>query len=106
MVQVWLDRELTKSLTDEAVQKSYDDVNQAQGPKDLPPLEAVRPQIEQHLRRQAMEELRTQLRKGADIVFYDLTGKPVEGSSSGSQGNETSSSGNTTNGGSSDAAKN
>ena len=104
MVQVWLDRELAKTVTDEAVQKSYDEAQQGQ--KDFPPLEAVRPQIEQHLRRQALEELRTQLREGADIVLYDPTGKPVEGSSSGSQSSETSSSGNTTNGQSIDAAKN
>lgn len=104
MVQVWLDRELAKTVTDEAVQKSYDEAQQGQ--KDFPSLEAVRPQIEQHLRRQALEELRTQLREGADIVLYDPTGKPVEGSSSGSQSSETSSSGNTTNGQSIDAAKN
>ena len=104
MVQVWLDRELAKTVTDEAVQKSYDEAQQGQ--KDFPPLEAVRPQIEQHLRRQALEELRTQLREGADIVLYDPTGKPVEGSSSGSQSSETSSSGNTTNGQSIDTAKN
>ena len=104
MVQVWLDRELAKTVTDEAIQKSYDEAQQGQ--KDFPPLEAVRPQIEQHLRRQALEELRTQLREGADIVLYDPTGKPVEGSSSGSQSSETSSSGNTTNGQSIDAAKN
>ena len=104
MVQVWLDREMAKTVTDEAIQKSYDEAQQGQ--KDFPPLEAVRPQIEQHLRRQALEELRTQLREGADIVLYDPTGKPVEGSSSGSQSSETSSSGNTTNGQSIDAAKN
>ena len=104
MVQVWLDRELAKTVTDEAIQKSYDEAQQGQ--KDFPPLEAVRPQIEQHLRRQALEELRTQLREGADIVLYDPTGKPVEGSSSGSQSSETSGSGNTTNGQSIDAAKN
>ena len=104
MVQVWLDRELAKTVTDEAIQKSYDEAQQGQ--KDFPPLEAVRPQIEQHLRRQALEELRTQLREGADIVLYDPTGKPVEGSSSGSQSSETSSSGNTTNGQSIDTAKN
>nr|WP_162623825.1 hypothetical protein [Paracoccus saliphilus] len=76
MVQVWLDRELAKSVTDDAVQQSYDTA-QAQGQADLPPLETVRPQIEQHLRRQAVEELRTQLRENADIVFYDPAGRPI-----------------------------
>ncbi|MFC0202580.1 hypothetical protein [Paracoccus rhizosphaerae] len=92
LVQVWLDRELQKSVTDEAVQQSYD-AAQAQGQTDLPPLEAVRPQIEQHLRRQAVEELRTQLREGADIVLFDPTGQPIESTQQASQSGGDSSSG-------------
>lgn len=84
LVQVWLDRELEKSVTDEAVQQSYDNA-QAQGQGDLPPLEDVRPQIEQHLRSQAVEELRTQLREDADIVLFDPTGQPIESTQQASQ---------------------
>lgn len=84
LVQVWLDRELKKSVTDEAVKQSYDNAK-AQGQADLPPLEDVRPQIEQHLRRQAVEELRTQLREGADIVLFDPTGKPIDSTQQASQ---------------------
>ncbi|MGR3249223.1 MAG: hypothetical protein ACU0DH_00480 [Paracoccus sp. (in: a-proteobacteria)] len=92
LVQVWLDRELQDSVTDEAVQQSYDTA-QAQGQTDLPPLEAVRPQIEQHLRRQAVEELRTQLREGADIVLFDPTGQPIENTQQASQSSGDGSSG-------------
>lgn len=77
MVQVWLDREMAKAVSDEAVQQSYDEA-QAQGQQDLPPLEVVRPQIEQHLRQQAMQEIRVMLREGADVVLYDPTGRPIE----------------------------
>lgn len=82
MVQVWLDRELAKSVTDESVQQSYDQA-QAQGQQNLPPLEEVRPQIEQHLRRQAVEDLRTSLREGAEIVLYDPAGRPLDNSQQG-----------------------
>lgn len=88
MVQVWLDRELAKSVTDEAVQQSYDQAQQ-QGQQDLPPLADVRPQIEQHLRRQAAEELRTRLREGADIVLYDPAGQPIPDTQQGGQGSGT-----------------
>lgn len=77
MVQVWLDREMAKAVSDEAVQQSYDEAR-SQGQQDLPPLEEVRPQIEQHLRQQAMQDIRTQLREGADVVLYDLEGQPIE----------------------------
>ena len=77
MVQVWIDRETAGVVTDEAVQQAYDQA-QSQGAQDLPPLEDVRPQIEQHLRQQALQEIRTRLSEGADIVVYDPTGRPVE----------------------------
>ena len=87
MVQVWIDRELADVVTDEAVQQVYDQA-QSQGTQNLPSLEGVRPQIEQHLRQQAMQELRTRLREGADIVLYDPTGRPIEqdGGTSGTTG--------------------
>ncbi|TGN43640.1 hypothetical protein E4L95_20445 [Paracoccus liaowanqingii] len=89
LVQVWLERELAKSVTDEAVQQSYDDA-QAQGQQDLPPLEDLRPQIEQHLRSQAVEDLRIQLREGADIVLYDATGRPLVETDQGTQTSDAS----------------
>ena len=43
----------------------------------------MRPQIEQYLRQQAMQQIRTRLREGADVVLYDPTGRPVEQQTSG-----------------------
>ncbi len=82
MVQVWIDRETAGVVTDEAVQQAYDQA-QSEGAQELPPLEEVRPQIEQYLRQQALQEIRTRLTEGADIVLYDPTGRPVEQQSSG-----------------------
>ena len=77
MVQVWLDRELSNVVTDQAVQQAYENA-QAQGQQNLPSIEEVRPQIEQHLRQQAMQDIQARLREGADIVLYDPTGQPIE----------------------------
>jgi hypothetical protein len=76
LVQVWLDRRQEAALTDEAVQQAYDDA-QAQN-ESLPPLEQVRPQIEEFLRQQAVQASRMELQQGADIVLYDATGRPME----------------------------
>ncbi len=77
MVQVWIDRETADVVTDEAVQQAYDQA-QSEGAQELPPIEEVRPQIEQYLRQQALQEIRTRLSEGADIVLYEPTGRPVE----------------------------
>ena len=93
MVQIWLDREMANVVTDEAVQQVYEGA-QAQGAQDLPPVEEVRPQIEQHLRQQAMQDIQMRLREGADIVLYDPTGRPVEqGSGATQQGQSSQSNG-------------
>ena len=75
MVKIWLDRELADVVSDETVRQVYE---QAQGQQDLPPLEEARPQIEQMLVQQAMQEIQTRLRQGAEIVLYDPTGRPME----------------------------
>ncbi|CUH12185.1 hypothetical protein JSE7799_00203 [Jannaschia seosinensis] len=77
IVQVWLNRELASAVTDEAVQQAYESA-QAQGQQDLPPVEEVRPQIEQYLRQQALQDVQARLQQDADIVLYDPTGRPVE----------------------------
>ena len=77
MVQVWLNRQMANVVTDEAVQQTYE-AAQAQGQQELPPIEEVRPQIEQQLRQQAMQDIQMRLREGADIVLYDPTGQPIE----------------------------
>ena len=63
MVQIWLDREMADVVTDEAVQQVYEGA-QAQGAQNLPPIDEVRPQIEQHLRQQAMQDIQMRLREG------------------------------------------
>ena len=83
MVQVWLDRQMANVVTDEAVQQVYEGA-QAQGAQGLPPIEEVRPQIEQHLRQQAMQDIQMRLRQGADVVLYDPTGRPLEQQQNGS----------------------
>lgn len=77
MVQVWIDREMQGAVTDEAVQQVYSDL-QASSQQEVPPLEQIRPQIEQHLRQQNMQEIAMRLQEGADIVFYDASGQPIE----------------------------
>ncbi len=83
MVEVWLAREMEDVVTDDAVQSAYEDAK-SQSEQELPPLDAVRPQIEQNLRQQAMQDLSTQLQDGADVVFYDASGNPVDESAAGS----------------------
>lgn len=77
MVQVWIDREMANVVTDEAVQGAYADA-QAQGQENLPPIDEVRPQIEQFLRQQAMQDIQARLQRDADIVLFDATGQPIE----------------------------
>ena len=76
MVQVWVDRELAGAVTDAEVERVYGTL-QPQGQQPVPPMSELRPQIEQHLRQQAMQDIRDSLREGADIVFYDPSGQPV-----------------------------
>lgn len=77
MVQIWLGREMANVVTDEAVQQAYDEA-QAQGQQDLPEIEEVRPQIEQYLRQQEIQNIGVRLREGAQIVLFDATGRPME----------------------------
>ena len=77
MVQVWVDRQMANAVTDEAVQQVYEGL-QAQGQQELPPVEQLRPQIEQHLRQQAMQDIQTRLQEGADIVLFDPSGQPIQ----------------------------
>jgi hypothetical protein len=76
MVQVWLQRELQGAASDQQVQKVYDRLSA--GGASVPPLEQVRPQIEQHLRQQAMADVRSWLQSDADITFYGPDGEPID----------------------------
>lgn len=80
MVQVYLQRELESRVTDQAVQQTYDalvqSVPEQQG--QLPPLEQVRPQIEQQLRQQALQGLRSELQGDVVVVLYGPDGQPMQ----------------------------
>ena len=77
MVQVWLNRQMESAVIDGAVNQIYEGFR-AQGQQDLPALEVVRPQIEQRLRAQAMQDIQAQLQQDANIVLYDPMGQPIE----------------------------
>lgn len=78
LVQVWLGRELAARVPAQSVDQAYAALG-AITTGDLPPLEQVRPQIEENLRRQAIEELQATLLTGADITFYGPDGRPRAG---------------------------
>jgi hypothetical protein len=80
MVQVWLQRELAGRVTDQDVQAKYDEIK-ANSEQEIPPLEAVRAQIEQQLRQEAFIVLEEDLRKDVEIVYYGPDGKPQTASS-------------------------
>jgi hypothetical protein len=80
MVQVWLQRELAGRVTDQDVQAKYDEIK-AKSEQETPPLEAVRAQIEQQLRQEALIVLEEDLRKDVEIVYYGPDGKPQTASS-------------------------
>lgn len=80
MIQVWLQRELGKRVTDEDVEAKYDEIKANSGEK-IPPLDAVRAQIEQQLRQDAFGSVEDDLRKEVEIVYYGSDGKPQTASS-------------------------
>lgn len=82
MVQVWLDRELEGAVTDQKVQETYGTIEGQLGDQ-VPPLDQIRPQIEQELRRLAFLELSEELHTGADVTLFGPDGEPItEGGSS------------------------
>jgi hypothetical protein len=80
MVQIWLQRKLDESVTDQKVQQMYDEIK-ANTDQEIPPLEDVRVQIEQQLRQDAFTTLQEDLRSDVEIVFYGPDGKPQTASS-------------------------
>lgn len=75
LLSVWLERELQTRVPPEAVDQAYAGL-QAITTGELPPLEQLRGEIEQNLRRQAMEEIQTSLLEGADVTFFGPDGQP------------------------------
>ncbi len=75
MVRIYLERELDGAVTDEKIQSTYDEIK-SNADTEIPPLEAVRPQIEKQLRQEAYADLRGELQNETRIVFYGADGKP------------------------------
>ncbi len=80
MVQVWLQRELDARVTDDNVKAKYDEIKDDSA-QEVPPLEAVRAQIEQQLRQEAFMGLEEDMRKDVEIVYYGPDGEPQTASS-------------------------
>ncbi len=82
MVQVYVQRALDGAVTDEAVQETYDRIA-SQTEQEVPPLDAVRPQIEQQLRQERLGQVRDELVQGVEITYYGPDGQPIEASTQG-----------------------
>lgn len=76
MVQVWLEQELGKAVTEEKVKQTYETVKQQMG-EQAPDMETLRPQIEQELRQQAFLDLSEELQSGAEITLYGPDGQAM-----------------------------
>ena len=74
--KLWLEQELGKTVTDEKIQEMYDTVKQQMGDQ-APPMETLRPQIEQELRQQAFLDLSKDLQANATITLYGPDGQEV-----------------------------
>ncbi|SHI88385.1 hypothetical protein SAMN04488012_103203 [Palleronia salina] len=76
-IEAYVSDRMEGVVTDEAVQRVYDEAA-ANSDAELPPLEQVRPQIEQQLRAEEIASLRDELEEGVEIVFYGPDGQPRE----------------------------
>ena len=71
MVAVFLEDQLASRVSDEQVQQTYEQLqSQAGADQSLPPLEALRPQIERQLQQQAVQALRDELVQDVEVVVY------------------------------------
>lgn len=86
LVQVWLQRELENRVTPEAVDQAYAGLEAMAGDQPLPPLEELRPQLEQSLAQQAFGEIQASLLSNADITVYGPDGQPLEQPTAGAGG--------------------
>lgn len=77
LVQAWLSRELDERVTDEAVRAEYERLA-ADATGDAPPLDQVRPQIEDALRQQAIASLSADLLESDLVVIYGPDGQPAQ----------------------------
>ncbi|HEV7277487.1 MAG TPA: hypothetical protein VGN80_14465 [Devosiaceae bacterium] len=77
MVQVWLSRQFEEEVDEARLQEAFSQFEEA-NPDSEVTFEQARPQLEQAVRRAVLAELTASLSEGADIVFYDASGAPVD----------------------------
>lgn len=92
IVQVYVQRALEGVVTDEKVQSTYDEIA-SQSEEEIPPLDQVRPQIEQQVRQQRLAEIRDELQQEVEVTYYGPDGEPQDPSAGGSGGSSDSSGG-------------
>ena len=102
-IRAYLAERMRGAVTDETVQAAYDEAAANTG-QEVPPLEEVRPQIEQQLRQRRLIEIRDELKNDIDVVYYGPDGEPRKEGASGmtmeGMGDGASSNGNSSGGGS------
>lgn len=101
MITTYVGERMQDVATDEAVQAAYDEAA-ANTTEEIPPLDDVRPQIEQQLQQRRLIEIRDELKSEFDVVYYGPDGEPredgadgmtMESDSDGASSGETSSDG-------------
>ena len=78
LVQVWLQRELQNRVTSEAVDQAYAGLEAVAGDQPVPPLDQIRPQIEQSLAQQALNDIQSSLLSNAQVTLYGPDGQPLQ----------------------------
>ena len=77
-VQFWLQREMADAVNAETVNAAYEEIKQSIN-GEVPPLDVIRPQIEQELRRREMDRIRADLQtKGPEITFANQDQQQVD----------------------------
>ncbi|WIJ24965.1 SurA N-terminal domain-containing protein [Devosia sp. RR2S18] len=87
LVQVWVARQLNEQITDEQLQSAFASFQET-NPDAVVTFEQARPQIEQALRQQLAASLGEQLRRDAEVTYFDAAGNPTEQSDGSAMQNE------------------
>lgn len=82
MIRTYIGERMEGAVTDEAVQSAYGEAA-ASTEQEIPPLEEVRPQIEQQLQQRRLIEIRDELKSEIEVVYYGPDGEPRDHGASG-----------------------
>lgn len=101
IIRAYLAEELETEVSDDEAQETYDELSDT-AQTELPPLEEVRPQIEQQIQQRRLVELRDELMADTEVVYYGPDGEPrePEDASAGAPGGSSSDDGSSSNDGS------